>query len=498
MAEINTKNTTSYEEQRQQARAELLEYKIGCEGNIVAIIYKEPETIYDLKLTINDFSNNMWKVYFEIAQRILISENKKTLDNVTINVYLEKHPKLKEVYMQSGGYDNIQNLFKYIDVNNLDGFIKEFYKWKALLQLCDDGFPIKDKISLFADMPYEEIYNKFERRINNIFIDLDNTSKSYDICDGIDELIDKLDEGLAVGLPFANMDILTSETAGQCLGNITLVGGVSNVGKSSFARTVCIPSIIDKKEKLVIMLNEENLEKWQRELIVYVANNIIKEDLTKGTLRKGKYTDETRSIIRKSIDWIKENTKNHTITIIPFQRYSTSTAIKVMRKYSTMGVKYFILDTFKMDDGTNLDHSWLAMTQSMVDIYNCVKPDALNVHILITFQLNKQSVSQRFLSMSNIGLAKNIVDTASTCLLVRNVLPDEYGDGKNKLKVWKPEGENNKTKILKTLDKDRTYQLVFIAKNREGSANLNQIVIDHNLAKNTLTEVGLCNVPIDF
>ena len=53
------------------------------------------------------------------------------------------------------------------------------------------------------------------------------------------------------------MPILTKETGGQYLGSITLVGGLSNVGKSTFARTSTLPSIIKNKEKIVLMLNED-------------------------------------------------------------------------------------------------------------------------------------------------------------------------------------------------------------------------------------------------
>ena len=152
--------------------------------------------------------------------------------------------------------------------------------------------------------------------------------------------------------------MLTQELGGQCLGNITLVGGVSNVGKSTFARSVTIPSIIMKKEKIVIMLNEEGLKKTQRELLVWVANNILNVDLQKHTVRDGKYTEETRSTLLKSAEWLREQTKNHIVTVIAFQQYNTAKAIKNIKKYANMGVKYFMLDTFKMDAGNVTEQRW--------------------------------------------------------------------------------------------------------------------------------------------
>ena len=110
------------------------------------------------------------------------------------------------------------------------------------------------------------------------------------------------------------MDMITKETGGQYLGSITLVGGLSNVGKSTFARNATVPTAIKEKERVVAMINEDNLKKWQRELLIFVANNIIKEDLQKHIVRDGHYQDDTKELLYKAADWIKEQTQNHILT----------------------------------------------------------------------------------------------------------------------------------------------------------------------------------------
>ena len=110
----------------------------------------------------------------------------------------------------------------------------------------------------------------------------------------------------------------------------------------------------------------------------------------------------------------------------------------------------------------------------------------------------KSSARQRFYSQDNIGQAKNIVDVASTCLMIRDVFEDEYTGEKNALKVYKLEGKNGKSKIPVNLDHDKHYQLIFIVKNREGAANNYQIVIEHDMSRNLLKEVGFTSVPVDF
>ena len=500
MVEKNKKELSLLEIELIKSSKKVQEYKLACEANIVSSLFKNPELYYTYdKLNLKSFSSNVWKVYWQIGYDIIIKEGKKTLDDITIGLYLEKHPKLKQKYDEYGGYDTIDKSKEYVNIENINGYIDELNKWNAVLQLLARRFPIHDKIKEFVDMNVSDIYDMYEAMLNHIFVNVEGDVKSYCITDGIDELIDELNEGLAVGLPYYNMPMINKETGGQLVGNITLIGGLSNVGKSTFTRSITIPSIIKEKEKVVIMLNEDGKKKWQRELLVWTANNILKKDLQKYIVRDGKYSDEVLQILKDSANWLKEQANNYTITLIPFEKYQTSNAIKIIKKYSSLGnVKYFILDTFKMDAGKVSSNSWLEMQQAMVDIYDAIKPESKNLHITITFQLAKGSAKQRYFTQDNIGVAKNIVDPTSTCIMIRDVLEDEYEDGKNALKVYRLEGKSGRTKLPVKLDRDKRYQIVFIIKNREGSANAYQIVIEHDMSRNIMKEVGITHVSVDW
>lgn len=495
----NEKKPTPFQEELIKAAKTVKEYKLACEANIVSIFYKKPDLLYDYQLKLEDFTENTWRVYWQIAFDIVIKERKSTLDEITIGLYLEKHSKLKQKYDEYGGYDTIEKATEYVKIENINGYIAELNKWNTVLLLLKNKFPVYDRLSEFADMSLDDIYVEYEAILNHIFINADEESKSYSIDDGIDELIEELNRGTAVGLPYHDMTLLNKETGGQLTGNITLIGGLSNMGKTTLARSLCIPTTIKNSDKLVIMLNEEGKKKWQRELLVWVANNVYKFDLQKFVVRDGKYSDEVMDILRKCADWIKNKASDNTITLIPFNKYRTDKAIKVIKKYASLGVKYFILDTFKADSGSRNDKMWLEMQQAMVDIYDTVKTDGgKDVHIVITFQLAKSSARQRFYSQDNIGQAKNIIDVASTCIMIRDVFDDEYTGEKNALKVYRLEGKNGKSKIPVNLDHDKHYQLLFIVKNREGAANSVQIVVEHDMSRNLLKEVGFTSVPVDF
>lgn len=495
----SSKKLTPYQEELLKTVKTVKEYKLACEANIVSIYYKKPDLMYDFELKLEDFTENTWRVYWQIAYDIVIKEHKPVLDDITIGLYLEKHNKLKKKYEDYGGYETIEKATEYVKTENLGGYIAELNKWNTVLMMLKNKFPVYDRLSEFADMSLDDIYVEYEAILNHIFINADEDIQSYSIEEGIDDLIDELNEGLAVGLPYYEMPLLNKETGGQLTGNITLVGGLSNMGKTTLTRSLCIPASIKNGEKLVIIINEESRKKWQREMLVWVANNIYKFDLQKFVVRDGKYSDEVMDMLRKCANWIKEKASDNTVTIIPFNKYRTEKAIKVIKKYASLGVKYFILDTYKADSGSRSDKMWLEMQQSMVDIYDTIKTDGgKDVHIVITFQLAKSSARQRFYSQDNIGQAKNIVDVASTCLMIRDVFEDEYTGEKNALKVYKLEGKNGKSKIPVNLDHDKHYQLIFIVKNREGAANNYQIVVEHDMSRNLLKEVGFTSVPVDF
>lgn len=475
-----------------KTKENLLVLKRNTEANVVSILYKKPELYYETELSIDDFDENVWKVYFEIGKRIIIDEQKKTLDNMTVGFYLEKHDKLKQVYVDNGGFEMIETTKKYVNEDNFIGYEKELMKWKTIIKL-NEWFPVSEAISDYNDLSLDDIYNLYEARLNNIFINSDsNEYESHDIKDDLYGLIDRLNNGVENGLPYKNMPILTNEVAGMRLGEITLIGGLSNVGKSMFLRNGLIPSCIENNERLVVMLNEENYDKWQRELLVYVANNMLNKELKKITVRNGNFSVDNLNILIEAADYINKMIEDHLITIVTFKKYRTSRVLKVIKTYSAMGVKYFALDTFKLGDDAKNRISHEAMAQDMVEIMDLIKPSNKNVNIEITFQLAKSSTRQRYYMQDNIGVSKAIVDPASCCLMIRKVFEDEYPGGAKELDIR----DSNGDKVF--LDEKKNYQVLFIVKNREGSAGTYQVVIEHDMSRNILKEVGITHVPIDF
>ena len=104
-----SKKLTPFEQELIDTIKKINEFKIACEANIACSVYKNPDMIFELNLSLEEFHNNIWKVYWTIANDIVTIEKKNILDDVTIGLYLEKHPKLRSKYEEYGGYDTIVN-----------------------------------------------------------------------------------------------------------------------------------------------------------------------------------------------------------------------------------------------------------------------------------------------------------------------------------------------------------------------------------------------------
>ena len=490
---------TAYEEELISAIKRVSEYKLICESNIVIIYYKTPENLYESTVKLQDISNNIWKVYWQIAHDIIIEEKKNSLDEITVGLYLEKHPKLKDKYDEYGGYNTILKGQEYVKEQNLEGYIQELKKWNIVISLAKMKFPINEKLSEYVDMSVEDIYNEFETLLNHTFINVDTSVKSYNACEGLYEYIDECDKGKAIGLPLSNCDILNREISGLNLnGNVYLLGANSGVGKSTTAINYIIPSAFKYNEKVVMIINEEDQTKVQRELLIWVANNIFKADIPKYILRDGKFTDEVKEILHKSADWLQNKKDNRNITVIPLEKYSAKIAIKIIKKYSSMGVRIFILDTLKESCDAVTDDIYKSMTRDMVDLYDTIKPSAKNVCLFVTYQLGKASIKMRYYTNNEIGLAKSIVDTASVNLMIRKPFEDEYEGGKREITGYKLSGKNGKTKIPFKLNREKHYMITFIPKNRFGSTDEFQIISEYDLSTNIHKDIGICNIIQDF
>ena len=493
MAEKNSK-LTPFEKEQSEVAKQILEYKLGAEASIVSMIYKNPDLLMETNLELNSFHHNCWRVYFEIARSLVVDEKKVTLSEIDVGLYLERHPKLKEKYDEYGGFQMIENAGAYIKEENFESYVRDLRKWNTVAKLVKHGFPVKNRLSEFCDMSAEEIYQEYEGYINHIFANIEHEIKSYNALDGLHELVDDLNKGDNIGLPIS-AKLLNQEIGGLKKGNIYSLTAPSGAGKSTILVNYILPKMLEHNERCCMFINEEDVKKVKKELLLYCCTNILNHPIQKVQLRDGHFDKETLETLHKAADWLKEQDKNHNLIVIPLEHYTTDIVIKLIKKYKNLfGIDYFILDTFK-ESSDSREEGYREMLKSSVKLYDLIKPACLNVCLVMSMQTSKSSLRNRHLTNMDIGQSKSVVDVFSVSLLCRRAEPNEYKGEKNELKCFRIEG---KTKIPFVLEKDRYYLLFFIAKNRFGNTDTYTVVSEVDLSTNKFKDIGYCVVPEDW
>lgn len=511
MAELNrtSKNQTAFQKELDATKVKVKEYKTYAEAMVVSILYKEPETLLNTNLTRADFSENKWGVYFTILYELVKTEGKPFVDDMSIGGYLKQHSKLKAKYDRYGGYKTIEQAKTYVNEKNLEGYINDLRKWNVVLKLADKGFPVTDNLSDYADMSAEDIYDEFEAFLNHTFINIDSDIKSYNACEGINEMIDKLNEGSMVGLELYNAPLLTNEIAGLNPGHIYGLGAGSGVGKSTMAFNYLVPSAIYNKRRVVFIINEEDQEKFKREMLVWVANNVYKDmcpkdGFQKYILRNGDFKPEIMKLLRECAKWIEDKKDDKLITIIPLERYSVRMAIKIINKYSAIDPDtIFCLDTLKESFDANTDEIYKSMMRDMIALYDTIKPTNKNVVLFVTYQLGKQSIKLRHLTNAEIGQARSIVDVMSVNLMMRRPYDDEYEGCSKELKCYTYDDDSiskrmNGQQKMRKLKRSDNPMITFITKNRFGVTDQYQIVSSCDFGRNVCHDIYYCEVPQDY
>ena len=169
MATVTKKKTTTtdkketltpFQKENLETIKKIQEYKTACEANVVSIMWKNPELIRQANLSLDDFSINIWRVFFQIEYDIIINEGKNVIDEVIVGMYLEKHLKLRKVYEDAGGYSTITDAGTYVKEEAFDGYLQELRKWNAMLKLAKRGYIDRNRMSEYVDMSAEDIYDE--------------------------------------------------------------------------------------------------------------------------------------------------------------------------------------------------------------------------------------------------------------------------------------------------------------------------------------------------
>ena len=205
-----------------KSKDKIKEYKINAEANIIGSIYKDNSLVYSADIEPKDFVSPIWGLYYIIINDLMLKEKKEHVDQLTIELYLEKRPKMKELYDKYKGWQTISELVEMTSDKNFESYKLENTKWRTTLSLLDNGILLD--IKSVVDMNIDDLHSYYEALFNDCFLKANHSDifGIYDISENLEELINELDSGINVGLPYHNLKTLNFETGGQAEGNCNI------------------------------------------------------------------------------------------------------------------------------------------------------------------------------------------------------------------------------------------------------------------------------------
>lgn len=478
---------------------ELKETRMRIEAHYVVSIYKNIDMFKSYEINPSHFEkSNPWTFYYMIARNMIKKGGYEELDILSVDTYVDNYlsDAGKKRYKEFGGFTTVETALDTIEERNVESYYFEVLKYNALFDLHDKGFDIYSNWNEIKKLNYKELSDYINHTFGEVFVNAElGEDKVVDIKHGVLEMFQDADKGALRGIPYASK-LINGHTLGMRRGELAVLAGKTGEGKTFLATNLVIPQLVRYKQKLLIICNEEDLNKWQNDIVNYLINDVISREegpykgkkLNKKRVREGNFSNEEWELIHAGIAKMEELMEDGLVNFINLSTFSMDKAIALINQYSSKyNVNYYILDTLKLDNDVGSDkpgdNSWLALQQASVKLYNTIKSNNQNAFVLLTYQLNKQNVSR--LTLESLGMSKNIVDVASTVFLVRNLTNEEKEDGKLTIKRG---GET------KRLEEDDDYMVVFIAKNRAGESN-KDIVLYTDKGHSIVRDVGHTIIP---
>jgi len=462
------------------------------ECNFVLALYLQPELIPDYNIENGkDIITEDGMFYYGLAQN-MYKTGYKTFDHMSIYEYLSDKEVLRNGFERRGGYNSVQEITNLLSISNIDVYYQELIKSNLLINLNKKGFPVVDNLDKFKDMSASDIYDYYEYLLSSISLRQIEKVHVVNLSEGYDKFIEQWDKGKDVGFPISS-PLLNYQLLGIHKKELTLLLANSGKGKTTAAIGLFILPNIEKGNSIAVIANEQDESMWRQMLLSTVLFNKLKSvsGLSRHKMLTGKFTGDQKQDLKSAANWLEEQSGKVQFCDMP--DYNITTIKKTITSLSKLGVSIFIVDTMKPANDAS-DKAWGEFSEMAKELFLLSKK--LNVAIIATAQLSPESASRKFLDVYCIGKSKAIAETSGAIMMFRHLTAEE----KSKIKPYKYQrdanGKPTNIKELITLNPDKDYIMMFTPKNRYGAVDP-QIVMEFNMAFNTMKDVGWYECPYD-
>lgn len=508
MARDKTREVAIQESMKIKEKAEV------NESYFVGLLWSNPIEFYndyhDL-LSRDKFMHPQWGFFFDLGQ-MLYNEGVRNFDSITVAKYANENGFLDE-FKSYGGYKTIADVTEIVNGyhDNIEHYyeiINKNYTLKQLYLLFGDKVFIKTKRYDHTKMSAEILSTYWNDKANQIALSEVGRYEAENLYINADIFIEKLEDESADMLPFFNGHLLNKVTQGLARGHVTMFGGFGNTGKSSIASEKVVMSYIQNKEKAIILLNEEDAQSFRQKIVLSLLYHEFSTGIDRKRMVNGKLTDKDKDKIRMAFTRMEEliDGEEAMIKVIFMEKYVIADLEKIIRFWANRGYYNLVIDTHKVSDESKHSVRWETFVEDMKSIYRMTRANAggMNLRTFVTFQLADSAIRSRYLGFDAIGEGKAAKNEASVVLMFRPVWSDEYDGEKQELDCWTWErneltGDYEKKPF--TLEKGKSYSLMFTPKNRFGANNDNGqtvLILESQFNANHFKEVGHCFVAKDY
>jgi replicative DNA helicase len=469
--------------------AQLLKGRIEYEGNVISCFFKDMLLLDDTTFEQKDFITADGLFYFSLLKN-LRKKGFYSLDEITILSNMNEE--VIEKFEDKGGWDTIQHQIDIINTQNFDTYIDILYRENIMLNMYKDGFNLLQEITvgdkkviplkLFRKMTAEEVTDWYEARISSYGTGYSSKILEEEEIDFDDEFIESCKDGEENGVPFdiAGYDkngeemncfpFLSRQIMGLLEGTLTMMGGFSSAGKSTWWITILM-ALLHYDRKILIISNEENIKKFKIKFMVWLLgkrNRYFK--LTKKKMASGDINAESREQLTDVQKFWRENYKGRVKFISINDADMRVVKKKIRENVLRYGYDTVLYDTFKIQEGDfSSARQDLSLVRDSRELDKLAKK--YNLIMLASVQLAEYMKGKLFLDASCLSNAKQIKEILENLFLMRTVYAEEL-DEKSKFycRPFRLKKVNDKwIEEEYKPDPNAVWRMVFVEKTRNGN-----------------------------
>lgn len=490
---------------------QILKGRKAIEGSILGCLFKDLFLVKEYKLEESQFISTEGKFYFGILNNLLRQGISEITDT---DIRLTSSDDIIQQYKDYGGIKTIDKLKNSVDSKNFEVYLDELHKRNIYMGLIDDEGIDLEEIRTIGEtqisyldfftknkMTSEEIIKFMSLRIMNKLPSTVDRSVKESVGEIPEEFLDRLFKGSSMGVLFDTVEDVTlmPHTSKEIMGlkrkTLSMISSFVNVGKTTILCNIIL-SLASKKQTILAITNEMEIDDFRISFLLYVINNFIGcKTINKRKLKSGKLTDEEKEYVRKARVYYNEHFSDY-IILTSMADANVELVEKLVRKYSlSKNIDALCYDTFKQNFDKAGEVSYKDLIKDSRLIYKLCKD--YNLIGLCAIQLSQQYFGNLILDLSMLAGAKQINEILENLFMMRAVYKEEL-DKSNKYYI-KPyrrvKTENGWKEEEVELNSSQTYRILFITKARDCQTFTDSneaILLNYNGYSGTFKEVSLC------